>query len=101
MKFIKDSFRELAHVVWPSRQDRKKFFIIVVSVLILFGIYLAIFWNIFQIALFKTKELVKPTTVRHILPENNSVEPKIIWTWVIEINGNSTSSWTVTTWTWA
>jgi len=34
--FIKDSFRELRHVVWPTKQETKNFFIVVITLLILF-----------------------------------------------------------------
>ena len=42
MDFIKDSFRELKHVVWPTKEETIKYFIIVLITLILFWIYLTI-----------------------------------------------------------
>jgi len=36
IQFFKDSFRELRHVVWPTKEETKNFFIIVLTVLILF-----------------------------------------------------------------
>ena len=42
MDFIKDSFRELKHVVWPTKEETIKYFIIVLITLILFGLYLTI-----------------------------------------------------------
>ncbi len=47
MKFLKDSFRELKHVVWPTRDETKKYFIIVILFIIFFGLYLFVFSNIF------------------------------------------------------
>jgi len=38
--FIKDSFRELKHVVWPTKEETKNFFLIVLVILIAFGLYL-------------------------------------------------------------
>ena len=35
-KFINESVRELSHVVWPTRKETKKYFTIVVTVLVLF-----------------------------------------------------------------
>jgi len=59
MNFIKDSIRELQHVVWPTREETIKYFIIVLTTLILFGIYLTIFNFIFSEWLFTLKDLVK------------------------------------------
>ncbi len=58
MDFIKNSFRELKHVVWPTKEETRKYFIIVVSVLVLFGIYLFIASTIFSEALIHLKKLV-------------------------------------------
>jgi len=46
--FIKDSFRELKHVVWPTREETKKYFIMVLTSLIIFGLYLFIANTIFS-----------------------------------------------------
>ena len=40
--FIKDSFRELQHVVWPTREETKSYFVMVLVTLVLFGLYLFI-----------------------------------------------------------
>ncbi len=57
--FIKDSFRELKHVVWPTKEETKKFFIVVLTILILFWIYLFIVGSLFSNAIFALKDLVK------------------------------------------
>jgi len=36
IQFLKDSFREMKHVVWPTKEETKKYFMIVVILLILF-----------------------------------------------------------------
>ena len=46
--FIKDSFRELKHVVWPTREETKSYFMMVLVTLILFGLYLFIFNTVFS-----------------------------------------------------
>jgi preprotein translocase SecE subunit len=56
--FFKSSVRELRHVVWPTRIETKKFFIIVLVVLILFGLYLFIASSIFSKTLFGLRALV-------------------------------------------
>lgn len=40
LQFFKDSFRELKHVVWPTKEETIKYFIVVVSILIIFWLYL-------------------------------------------------------------
>jgi preprotein translocase SecE subunit len=57
LSFFKDSVRELKHVVWPTRQETKKYFMIVLSVLILFGVYLFIANTLFSEALFGLKDI--------------------------------------------
>lgn len=57
MKFLKDSFRELKHVVWPSKQDTIKFFSIVVVTLVLFWAYLTFADFIFREGLFALRDL--------------------------------------------
>lgn len=54
--FLKDSLRELKHVVWPTRAEAKKFFIVVVTVLVLFGIYLFVTGTAFSEVLFYLKK---------------------------------------------
>lgn len=56
--FFKDSYRELKHVVWPTRQETKKYFIVVVSILVIFWIYLSIASSIFSEILLKLRELI-------------------------------------------
>ena len=58
MDFIKDSFRELKHVVWPTKEETIKYFVIVLVTLILFGIYLTIANFVFTEGLFGLKDLI-------------------------------------------
>jgi len=57
--FIKDSIRELKHVVWPTKAETQKYFLMVLTTLIIFTIYLAIANYIFTEWLFTLKDLVK------------------------------------------
>ena len=41
-KFLKESVREFQHVVWPTHAETKKYFTVVVILLVLFGLYLFI-----------------------------------------------------------
>ncbi|NUJ97195.1 preprotein translocase subunit SecE [Candidatus Gracilibacteria bacterium] len=59
IKFFKDSWRELKHVVWPTKEETRKYFLIVITLLFLFGIYLFIFNYFFSEGLFFLKDIVK------------------------------------------
>ena len=48
IKFFKESIREFKHVVWPTREETKKYFTQVLLVLIFFWIYLFIASTIFS-----------------------------------------------------
>lgn len=56
MNFFKDSFRELKHVVWPTAEETKKYFIIVLATLVAFGLYLTLADFIFREWLFTLKD---------------------------------------------
>lgn len=58
MNFIKDSIRELKHVVWPTSAETKKYFIIVLTILIIFGVYLFFASTAFSELLIALKNLV-------------------------------------------
>ncbi|NDK07897.1 preprotein translocase subunit SecE [Candidatus Gracilibacteria bacterium] len=57
MKFIKDSFRELQHVVWPTRAETKKYFLTIIIFIVLFGLYLFVFNNIFGEIIIQLKNI--------------------------------------------
>ncbi|MDD4151710.1 MAG: preprotein translocase subunit SecE [Candidatus Gracilibacteria bacterium] len=56
LNFIKASFREIKHVVWPTKEETRKYFLVVVSVLVLFGLYLFLFSNMFSYVIFFLKD---------------------------------------------
>lgn len=57
--FVKDSLREFKHVVWPTKEDTRKYFILVLSILIIFWLYLFVVNSIFSNILFYLKDIVK------------------------------------------
>ncbi|MDD5213047.1 MAG: preprotein translocase subunit SecE [Candidatus Gracilibacteria bacterium] len=59
ISFIKASLREIKHVVWPTKAETAKYFVVVLSVLVLFGVYLFIFSNIFSYVIFFLKDTLK------------------------------------------
>ena len=82
IKYIKDSVRELKHVVWPTRAETTNYFVIVTVVLVLFGLYLFIASTLFTKGLFGLKDIVSNNkSVNEItLPENVNSDLKIIST---------------------
>ncbi len=58
-KFIKDSFRELRHVVWPTKEETRKYFFIVVGLLVAFWLYVFAASTLFTNAIFYLKDLIK------------------------------------------
>ena len=60
MNFIKNALRELKHVVWPTREETKKYFIVVLLVLIAFGLFLFVFGSLFWNTLRWLKNMVNP-----------------------------------------
>lgn len=57
--FLKDSIREIKHVVWPTKAETKKYFLIVISVLVTFGLYLFAASTAFSSAILYLKDLLK------------------------------------------
>jgi len=62
INFFKDSLRELKHVVWPTREETRNYFLIVVITLILFWLYLFVVSTVFTEALFALKDFVNGGT---------------------------------------
>jgi len=56
--FFKDSVRELKHVVWPTTKETKVYFLVVLTVLILFGVYLFVANTIFSEIIFRLKNFI-------------------------------------------
>jgi preprotein translocase SecE subunit len=58
IQFVKDSLRELSHVVWPTKEETRNFFLIVLIVLIVFWLYLFVAGTFFSEAMLYIKWLV-------------------------------------------
>lgn len=92
MKFIKDSIRELRHVVWPTAEETRKYFIVVVLALILFWIYLFIFSTIFSETLLAIKNFVNPTVTSQETVSISTGNVEISTGLVEEVSTGSTTS---------
>jgi len=60
VKFFKDSIRELKHVVWPTKDETRNFYIIVLTILVLFWIYLFIANTIFSEVMTSLRQFISP-----------------------------------------
>ena len=65
LQFVKDSIRELKHVVWPTHAETKKYLTIVLTVLVLFGAYLFVASTVFSEILYGLKDAVNPSVVEN------------------------------------
>lgn len=61
-KFVKDSIREFKHVVWPTHAETKKYFTVVVVLLVLFGLYLFIANTVFAELLQALRDIFSSST---------------------------------------
>lgn len=61
-KFLKESVREFKHVVWPTHAETKKYFTVVVILLVLFGLYLFIANTVFAELLQWLREVFSVST---------------------------------------
>ena len=59
IQFFKNSFRELRHVVWPTAKETRKYFFVVVGVLVAFGLYIFAASTLFTNVIFYLKDLIK------------------------------------------
>lgn len=76
LQFFKDSVRELKHVVWPTHAETRKYLVIVITLLVLFGLYLFIASTVFSEILYGLKDIVNPESTQQIdiQPGDISVE---------------------------
>ena len=58
IQFFKDSFRELKHVVWPTKEETANFFYVVMIILVLFWLYLFIASTAFSEAMLYLKQFI-------------------------------------------
>lgn len=63
MSFITESIKEFDHVVWPTKAETKKYFLIVTGVITVFAIFLFLVGNSLSWSLFALKDQVHPATL--------------------------------------
>lgn len=62
-QFLKSAFQEIEHVVWPTPQETKQYFIVVVTSIVVFGLFLFILGYIFSQTLFGVKDILDPQEI--------------------------------------
>lgn len=61
MSFIKDSMKEFDHIVWPTASETKKYFVTVVSMIVVLTILLFLVGTALSSALFSLKSQLGST----------------------------------------
>jgi len=98
--FFKGSIRELKHVVWPTKTETKKYFVIVLTVLVVFWLYLFIASSLFSEILFFLKTTIWTTSVETNIP-NIDLDSIIVntgslsETWSISDTTNLLDTWSI------
>ena len=60
-KFLKESIKEFDHVVWPTNKEAKKYFSVVVWLIVALTLFLFVVWSMLSQWLFVSKQLINPT----------------------------------------
>lgn len=63
MSFIKESIKEFDHIVWPTPEETKKYFMTVVSMITILTILLFIVGTALSVGLFAAKKQLAPMSV--------------------------------------
>lgn len=60
MSFLQESIKEFDHVVWPTTSETKKYFNIVVSMIVILTVLLFVVGTAFSVGLFSLKKQIQP-----------------------------------------
>ncbi len=63
MSFIKESIKEFDHIVWPTSEETKKYFVTVVSMITILTVFLFMVGTAFSMGLFAAKKQFVPVSV--------------------------------------
>ncbi|MDD2916532.1 MAG: preprotein translocase subunit SecE [Candidatus Gracilibacteria bacterium] len=70
MSFIKESIKEFDHIVWPTSEETRKYFVTVVSMITILTIFLFAVGTLLSVGLFAAKTQLVP--VRTVSPTTSS-----------------------------
>lgn len=60
MSFIKESMKEFDHIVWPTSEETKKYFVTVVAMITVLTVFLFLVGTTFSMGLFAAKKQLVP-----------------------------------------
>lgn len=60
IEFIRDSFRELEHVVWPSKSDSRKYMYYTVGIIVFMTLYLSLLGYMFRSTFKEARHQINP-----------------------------------------
>ena len=60
VKFFKDSLHEFRHVVFPTQAETRQYFVVVVSCIVTFGVFLFIAGSIFSLGMTSARTVLHP-----------------------------------------
>ncbi len=73
VSFVKESMKEFDHIVWPTSEETKKYFVTVVSMITVLTVFLFIVGTLFSVGLFTAKKQLVP--VSSVTPATTSSNP--------------------------
>ena len=92
--FFKGSIRELKHVVWPTKKETQKYFVIIVTVLVVFWLYLFLASSLFSEILFFLKNLIWTNWIETNIP-NIDLDSILVNTGSLSDSWVIINSWTI------
>lgn len=72
MSFLRESFKEFDHVVWPTPAETKKYFVTVVSMIVALTILLFVIGTAFSVGLFEAKKQFVPISSQMVTPASDA-----------------------------
>ncbi|MDD2486933.1 MAG: preprotein translocase subunit SecE [Candidatus Gracilibacteria bacterium] len=62
-KFFTESIKEFEHVVWPTKNETRKYFSIVVGLIISLTLFIFVIGSAFSAGLFYAKNIINPAKI--------------------------------------
>jgi len=95
IKFLKESIQEFEHVVWPTKNETRKYFSVVVTLIVALTIFIFLISTIFSTWLWFAKDAINPSK---ITPTNTATEKNIedalkFLSWSTEQTWGTSQNW--------
>ena len=89
IKFFSESVRELRHVVWPTYNETRKYFLIVLTILVLFWLYLFLASTFFSEIIFSVRDMLEGNSSNIINNIDTNVDLNVIENPIGEVDVNT------------